>query len=150
MGPAGPYCADEGQQQFSRPTDRPINDLSVSEVIQRWSWMKREAYRKMLPWPVSGYCSDICWGRLNQDNRDLFENRNEYLSNTSSKRYHYISLLNAGEYDWMMDWEGCGRKWSWSIVRYCVSVCLEGLKIPRRSMAIVGLGVENQTLDALE
>jgi hypothetical protein len=28
----------------------------------------------------------------------------------------------------MMNWKGCGRKWSWPNVRCCTGICLEGLK----------------------
>jgi hypothetical protein len=24
-----------------------------------------------------------------------------------------------------MNWKGCGRKWSWPILRHCLSICLE-------------------------
>jgi hypothetical protein len=26
-----------------------------------------------------------------------------------------------------MHWEGCGRKWSWPNLRYCLSICMKGL-----------------------
>jgi hypothetical protein len=42
----------------------------------------------------------------------------------------------------MMDSEGCGRKQSWSNLRYCLGICLEELRKAMKKLMIAYLWAE--------
>jgi hypothetical protein len=43
----------------------------------------------------------------------------------------------------MMNWKGCGKKWSWPNLRHYPAICLEGLrKTTKNFVRIAGLQAE--------
>jgi hypothetical protein len=43
----------------------------------------------------------------------------------------------------MLDWKGFGRKTSWSNLRYCYVISLDGLRKTTKSLRVAGLQDEN-------